>query len=39
MPPGCARSLRKPVTTGFAIKVTDEQGNRVAYMPIGKRCN
>jgi hypothetical protein len=24
---------------GFAIKVTDEQGNEVAYIPIGKRCN
>ena len=24
---------------GFAVKVTDEQGNEVAYVPIGKRSN
>jgi hypothetical protein len=24
---------------GFAVKVLDEQGNEVAYVPIGKRSN
>jgi hypothetical protein len=24
---------------GLAVKVTDEQGNEVAYVPIGKRRN
>jgi len=24
---------------GFALSVTDEQGNEVAYMPIGKAAN
>jgi hypothetical protein len=24
---------------GFAIKVLDEQGNEVAYVPIGKRSS
>ena len=24
---------------GFAVKVLDEQGNEVAYVPVGKRTN
>ena len=48
MPCGLRTSLRKPVSNelaqageygGFAIKVLDERGNEVAYVPIGKRSS
>ena len=48
MPCGLRTSLREPVSNelaqageygGFAIKVLDEQGNEVAYVPIGKRSS
>ena len=40
MPPRIAKELAQAGEYGgFAVKVLDEQGNEVAYVPIGKRSN